>query len=100
MCNDYHVPDDYDAVNELMDFAYAGPDNPDQEEANFYFALHEFKSIVERFGVDRVIKELDQDTEDELYWYYWKTFTDEDDTDMQDTSQKFIPPMDDDEVPF
>ena len=58
------------AINELMEYSHTGPDNPAQEEANFYFALHEFKSIVEKYGIKRVIYALDQETEDRLYWYY------------------------------
>jgi hypothetical protein len=58
------------AINELMEYAHTGPDNPDQEEANFYFALHEFKSIVEKYGVENVLAEMDTTIEDKLYdWY-------------------------------
>jgi hypothetical protein len=63
------------AINELMEYAHTGPDNPDQEEANFYFALHEFKSIVEKYGIKRVIYELDMDTEYTLYYWYLKQIT-------------------------
>jgi hypothetical protein len=68
MSNDYYIPEEGEW--ELMDYAYNGADNPDQEEASFYFALHEFKSIVEKYGIKKVIYGLDQDTEDKLYWYY------------------------------
>lgn len=57
--------------DELMEFAYQENDNPDQEEANFYFALHEFKEIVAKHGVSKVLSELDKDTEAKLYWYYF-----------------------------
>src|ERR1044072_5970976 len=90
-----------DVVNELMDFAYAGPDNPDQEEANFYFALHEFKEIVERYGIQKVVEELDQETEDELYWYYWNNFTKEDDDDFTPTYRRpYSSATEDDDIPF
>jgi hypothetical protein len=70
MSNDYYIPEEGEW--ELMDYAYNGADNPDQEEASFYFALHEFKSIVEKYGIKKVIYELDNDTEDKLFWYYMK----------------------------
>jgi hypothetical protein len=68
LSNDAYIPEEGEW--ELMDYAYNGTDNPDQEEASFYFALHEFKSIVEKYGIKKVIYELDNDTEDKLYWYY------------------------------
>jgi hypothetical protein len=67
--SDCYVEED-SAINELMEYAHTGPDNPDQEEANFYFALHEFKSIVEKYGTKKVIHELDGETEMSLYHYY------------------------------
>jgi replication initiation and membrane attachment protein DnaB len=67
--SDCYVEED-SAINELMEYAHTGPDNPDQEEANFYFALHEFKSIVEKYGIKKVIYEMDDETEERLYQYY------------------------------
>jgi hypothetical protein len=68
LSNDAYIPEEGEW--ELMDYAYNGADNPDQEEASFYFALHEFKSIVEKYGVKKVIHELDGETEERLYRYY------------------------------
>lgn len=67
MCNDAYIDD---GENELMEYAHNGPDNQDQEEANFYFALHEFKEIVARHGIKKVIREMDDYTEAALWHYY------------------------------
>ena len=69
MCNDAYV-DEEPGENELMDYAYEGPDNPDQEEANFYWTLNEFQNLVATHGIKKVIRELDDDTESAIYWYY------------------------------
>lgn len=46
--------------------------NPDQEEARFYFILNDFKDIVEQCGLEKVMKELDANVEERLYWWYYR----------------------------
>ena len=51
---------------------YTDYNEQDQEEGHYYFTLSEFKAIVERHGVERVLKDLDKDTEEKIYWCYFK----------------------------
>jgi hypothetical protein len=46
--------------------------NPDQEEARFYFILNDFKDIIEQYGIEKVMKELDANVEERLYWWYYR----------------------------
>lgn len=52
--------------------------NQEQEEARFYFALHEFRDIVLRYGAKTVLEKMDKETEEKLYWFYFSQLRRED----------------------
>lgn len=71
MSNDAYIDSGDCYEDALLDNAHNGQEHPDQQEANFYFAIHEFQDIIKQYGVKKVIAELPQDVYDLLYWYFY-----------------------------
>ena len=55
--------------NEFLEYAEQFG-NAEQEEANYYFTLNDFKDLVNKHGANRVLGDLDKEVEEKLYWYY------------------------------
>jgi hypothetical protein len=74
-------PYEFDS-QEDEDHEYLGREEDDysqqvNEEANFHFTLSAFQDLVKQYGVKDVLKALDKETEEILYWHYTNLFPQE-----------------------